>query len=187
MTIDAPGRRALLAAAMTLFAGGAALANPPAPPSGALAHDFSFPGIDGAPLDLGAYRGSPMLVVNTASRCGFTGQYDGLQALWDRYRDQGFVLVGAPSGDFRQELASADEVKAFCEINYGITFPMTDIIHVRGPKAHPFFAWAAQESRAPSWNFNKYLIGRDGRLLRHYGSSDRPEKIAQDIEAALAM
>ena len=150
------------------------------------AYDFTLPGIDGAPLTLDRYRGRPILLVNTASRCGFTGQYKGLQTLWSRYREKGLVVIGAPSDDFRQELDSAKAVKEFCEVTFGIDFPMSDIVSVRGAGAHPLFAWAAKESRAPSWNFNKYLIGANGDVLRHYPSSATPERIAKDVEAALA-
>lgn len=180
-------RRAFLCAALAGLIAAPAAADPAAAARDQTAHDFSLPGIDGAPIDLSAYKGKPILVVNTASRCGYTGQYEGLQQLWDKYRDQGLVVIGAPSGDFRQELATADKVKDFCEITFGITFPMTDILHVRGPEAHPFFAWAAERSRAPSWNFNKYLIGKDGSLLRYYDAMERPEEIGLDVEAALAL
>lgn len=157
-----------------------------APATARTAHDFSLPGIDGAPLPLSAYAGKPILVVNTASFCGFTPQYEGLQELWSRYRDQGFILIGAPSQDFRQEHSDEAAVKRFCEINFGIDFPMTAIISVRGPDAHPLFQWFAEQSNAPRWNFNKYLIDGDGRLVKSYGSSARPAAIAKDVEALLS-
>ncbi|MEM9726353.1 MAG: glutathione peroxidase [Pseudomonadota bacterium] len=147
---------------------------------------FEFPGIDGAPLPLEQFAGGPLLVTNTASRCGFTYQYDGLQELWDRYRDRGLTVIGAPSDDFNQELDSAAEVKAYCELNFGITFPMTDIVKVKGQGAHPFFAWAAERSQAPNWNFNKYLVAADGTLVRRYPPTTPPERIAADIEALFA-
>ena len=157
-----------------------------APPEATVnAYEFSFPGIDGEALPLAKFRGSPLLVVNTASRCGFTGQYDGLQKLWSRYRRDGLVVIGAPSNDFNQELADRAAVKAFCTINFAIDFPMTDIVSVKGPSAHPFFAWAAERTRAPQWNFNKYLIDKDGAVLRHYPASTRPQRIAEDIEALI--
>lgn len=177
---------AVAAAAMTLL-----LAAPPlvkasdAGVNDETAHDFSFPGVDGEPLALGDFRGKPMLVVNTASRCGFTYQYEGLQSLWDRFRERGLVVIGAPSDDFNQELADKDAVKEFCEINFGINFPMTDIVRVRGAAAHPFFAWAARSSAEPDWNFNKYLVDSEGVLVRRYGRRVQPEEIAQDIEALL--
>lgn len=150
------------------------------------AYDFTFESIDGGEMPLEAYRGKPMLVVNTASFCGYTYQYEGLQALWERYRDRGFVLVGAPSEDFNQEYGSDAEVKNFCEVTFGIDFPMTTLVSVRGAEAHPFFAWAAAQTSAPRWNFNKYLIDGEGRVVRKYDSSDRPDAIAADIEALLA-
>ncbi|MDA7427174.1 glutathione peroxidase [Primorskyibacter aestuariivivens] len=146
---------------------------------------FTFPSIDGGTLDLGDWRGQPVLVVNTASQCGFTPQYDGLQALYDRYADQGLVVLAVPSDDFNQELATANEVKAFCEINFNLTLPMTDITHVRGPQAHPFYKWLRQETGfTPKWNFNKVLIGPDGTVIETYGSATRP--MSRPVEAALA-
>jgi len=128
-----------------------------------------------------------VLVVNTASRCGFTGQYEGLQALYNDYREKGLVVLGVPSKDFRQELATAEDVKHFCEINYGIDFPMTEIEPVTGDDAHPLFAWMATDGKVPNWNFNKFLIGPDGALLEHYGSSTRPNsaKLVSRIEETL--
>lgn len=150
------------------------------------AHAFTFERLGGAgEIDLGDYAGRPVLVVNTASHCGFTYQYDGLQALWTAYRDQGLVVVGAPSDEFNQEYADEAQIAEFCEVNFSIDFPMTALVDVRGRGAHPFFAWAARESQAPSWNFNKYLIDGDGRLVRHYPSAASPEAIARDIDALL--
>lgn len=154
--------------------------------AGPTAHDFGFAGIDGAPLDLGQFRGRPMLVVNTASRCGFTYQYDALQKLYDTYRDRGLVVIGVPSNDFRQELADAAAVKNFCEVNFNIDFPLTDITAVRGPGAHPFYAWAAKTlgpDKAPGWNFHKYLVGPDGRLVASFGTGTEP--MAPAVRAAI--
>lgn len=156
------------------------------PSAARTAFDFAFISIEGAPMPLSAYRGRPMLVVNTASRCGFTGQYRGLQALWERYRDQGLVLVATPSGDFHQELATAAEVKEFCEVTFGLDLPMTEIVHVKGAKAHPFFAWAAQAAGAPTWNFNKYVIDRSGRVVKRFNASAKPAELAPLIESLLA-
>lgn len=183
---------AALAAAM-LSAATTASAEPAAPALGVngaeteaeTAHAFTLPGIDGAPLTLAQFAGQPMLVVNTASQCGFTGQYEGLQALWTEHRAAGLVVIGAPSDDFNQELGSAEKVKAFCEGVFSVTFPLTDILHVKGADAHPFFAWAAARSRAPNWNFNKYLIDAEGALVRHYRSSVTPAQISSDIKALL--
>lgn len=150
----------------------------PAVAAGTSAHDFSFMAIEGVPLSMADYAGRPVLVVNTASRCGFTGQYEGLQALYDKHREDGLVVLGVPSGDFRQELSSNEEVKNFCEMTYGIDFPMTEIEPVTGPYAHPLFAWMAEQGAVPNWNFNKFLIGPDGRLVQRYGSTTRPDNPA---------
>ncbi len=146
---------------------------------GTLAHaamsSFSFPSIDGGELDLATWRGQPVLVVNTASRCGYTRQYDGLQELYDTYRERGLVVLAVPSNDFRQELASDEEVKDFCEVNFGLNFPMTTITSVRGETAHPFYKWLEAESGfSPSWNFNKVLIAPDGSVAATFGSNARP-------------
>ena len=149
--------------------------------TGASAHQFSFIDIDGAPLDLAQFAGKPVMIVNTASRCGFTYQYDALQALYDQYREQGFVLIGVPSDDFGgQELASEAEVKHFCEVNFSLDFPLTEITRVRGSKAHPFYQWAREElgtAKAPRWNFHKYLIAPDGRLVTAFGTQVEPDSV----------
>lgn len=152
------------------------------------AQSFSFASIDGGTLALDDWRGRPVLVVNTASLCGFTPQYAGLQALYDRYRDRGLVVLAVPSDDFRQELDSAGEVKDFCELNYGLDLPMADITHVTGSAAHPFFRWLKDtHDFAPGWNFNKVLIGPDGAFVAGWGSVTRPESkaIVAEIEALL--
>jgi glutathione peroxidase len=151
----------------------------------AAAPSFSFDNIDGGTLSLDAWKGQPVLVVNTASRCGFTGQYDALQALYDRYREAGLVVLAVPSNDFRQELASAEAVKEFCEVNFGLTLPMTDITPVRGTDAHPFYRWLREaHGFRPSWNFNKVLIGPEGELLGTWGATTRP--MSQPITSAIA-
>lgn len=159
------------------FAGTAPLAR-----AAGSAHGFVFENIDGGEIALADFAGRPVLVVNTASHCGFTPQYDGLQALWDRYRDRGLVVLGVPSNDFNQEFATKAAVKEFCSVNFAIDFPMATITPVRGPDAHPFFAWAAEQHGAPSWNFNKYLVGPDGALIGHWGSSTKPDELAKEIE-----
>ncbi|MEM9147942.1 MAG: glutathione peroxidase [Pseudomonadota bacterium] len=187
-----PLRRTILRTALG-FAGAAMLARMPAPARAGemTAHDFAFAGIDGGVVRLLDYAGSPVLVVNTASRCGFTYQYDALQALYDRYRDQGLVVLGVPSDDFGgQELATEAEVKHFCEVNFAIDFPMTGITPVRGKGAHPFYAWAQRalgKAKAPRWNFHKYLVGPDGRLVAAFGTSIEPSApaIATAVEALL--
>lgn len=150
--------------------------------------DAVFPSIDGGTIALADYAGQPVLVVNTASQCAFTRQYSALQALYDKYSDQGLVVLAVPSDDFNQELDSAAEVKEFCEINYNLTLPMTDVTHVRGSRAHPFYKDVkAQTGFAPRWNFNKVLIGADGTVVETWGSSARPDggAIVGAIEALL--
>lgn len=156
------------------------------------AWDFSFTDIDGEAMPLRRYEGQVILIVNTASRCGFTPQYDALQALWETYQDQGLVVVGVPSDDFGgQELSSAAKVKQFCEVNFSIDFPLTAITRVKGSKAHPFYKWAGQEVgmlARPKWNFHKYLIGRNGQMAGWFSSVTSPdsEKIRSAVENALA-
>lgn len=149
-----------------ILAGSAALA-------GMTSHRFA--NIDGGELDMSDWAGRPILVVNTASQCGFTYQYEGLQKLYDTYKDQGLVVLAVPSDDFNQELATAEEVKDFCEISFGLDMPMADITHVRGPDAHPFYRdLADQVGFVPGWNFNKVLIGPDGTVVATWGSRVRP-------------
>jgi len=154
----------------------------------ALAADFVFEDIDGGQISLGDLRGKAVLVVNTASRCGFTSQYAGLQKLSDTYKDEGLEILAVPSGDFRQELKSEDMVKQFCEINYGLTIPMTTITHVKGPEAHPFYKWIREEyDFVPSWNFNKILLDQEGKMVASFGSTARPSgwRITRKINALL--
>jgi glutathione peroxidase len=155
------------------------------------AHDFSFAAIDGGVLPLAAYRGKPVLVVNTASECGFTPQYAEMESLWRRYRDRGFVLIGVPSNDFGgQEPGSATEIKAFCATNYAVDFPLAAKAAVVGNKAHPFYRWIAAElgeAGAPRWNFHKYLIGPAGELVAAWPSRMRPtdRAVTAEIEKLL--
>ena len=143
--------------------------------------------IDGGLIAPDDWRGQVMLVVNTASLCGFAPQFTGLQALQDQYAAQGLVVLAVSSDDFRQELATEAEVQSYCELTYGISMPMTVITPVTGPDAHPFYRWMAEEHGfQPGWNFNKVLIGADGSVLGTWGSGARPEgPIAQAILAAL--
>ncbi len=152
------------------------------------AQSFSFSSIDGGTIAMDSFLGKPVLVVNTASLCGFTPQYDDLQALQDRYGEQGLVVLAVPSDDFSQELASASEVKEFCAVNFDLTLPMTEITHVVGEKAHPFYQWLAKtHGFKPGWNFNKVLIGPDGDLVETWGSSVKPtaQAIVGKIEPLL--
>jgi glutathione peroxidase len=152
------------------------------------APSFRFESIDGGEIALDAFRGRPVLVVNTASRCGFTPQYEGLQTLHDRYGPRGLVVLAVPSNDFRQELSSEEKVKEFCDANFGLTLPMTEITHVKGANAHDFYRWlAVSEGFTPGWNFNKVLLGPDGDVVATYGSFTSPtsSKLTRKIEALL--
>jgi glutathione peroxidase len=155
------------------------------------AHDFDFMSIDGQALPLKGYAGKAVLIVNTASFCGYTDQYRDLKTIWDRYRDRGLIVLGVPSNDFgSQEPGSDSEIKAFCQANYDVDFPLTAKVAVTGAGAHPFYRWARQElgaMRAPSWNFHKYLVGRDGRLITAFETTVRPtaSQVQRAIEAAL--
>lgn len=136
---------------------------------------FRFPSIDGGEYDTADWRGKPVLVVNTASLCGFAGQLTDMQALHDAYGDRGLVVLAVPSDDFNQELASGKEVSEYCQMEYGITLPMTDILHVAQGEVHPFYAWVRQQTGfVPKWNFNKVLIGPDGAILGSWGSFTKP-------------
>ena len=147
------------------------------------AERFVFTSIDGGELDLASFRGGPVLVVNTASFCGHTPQYNALQDLWERYQSRGLTVVGVPSQSFGQELDSAGAVKDFCEVNFGINFPMTELVEVAGPDAHPFFVWAQAEGAAPRWNFHKILLDGDGRIAGSFGSTVEPD--APELVAAI--
>jgi len=153
----------------------------------ASAHDFEFTAIDGEPLAMSGYDGKVVLLVNTASFCGFTPQYDGLQTLWERYRDDGLVVLGVPSNDFgAQEPGDESEIKAFCQANYLVDFPLTSKRAVSGADAHPLYRWLAEElgdGAAPRWNFHKYLIGADGRALEAW--STRIEPLSDPITSAI--
>jgi glutathione peroxidase len=155
------------------------------------AHDFEFAGIDGGTIKLSQFAGKPVLVVNTASECGFTPQYRGLQALWERYRERGLVVLGVPSNDFgAQEPGNEAEIRTFCSTRFGITFPMTAKSAVTGKNAHPFYQWAAAQSgakTAPQWNFHKYLLDAQGGLAGAFATSLAPEAktLVEAIESQL--
>ena len=153
------------------------------------APDAPFKAIEGGEISLADYRGGPVLLVNTASMCGFTYQYEGLQALWEKYRDQGLTVLAVPSDAFNQEYASNDKVKDFCEVNFGITLPMTEVTPITGADAHPVYQWLkAEHGFAPRWNFNKALIDGEGRFVKAWGSGTRPQssEIRRAVEKALA-
>ena len=179
---------------LTLLAAGIMLAmvHNLAPAGPASAFDHAFEAIEGGRLPLGAWRGKVLLIVNTASFCGFTPQYEGLQKLWERYEARGLVVIGVPSNDFgAQEPKAESEILGFCKGAFGVTFPLTTKQGVKGTQAHPFYLWARDvlgPGHAPRWNFHKYLVGRDGKLLAGYGSTVEPlsAKLIEAIEAALA-
>lgn len=158
---------------------GMALAAPP---------DVPFHSINGGILSLKDYAGHPVLVVNTASFCAFTPQYEGLQQLYDAYRKKGLVVLAVPSDDFHQEYADAKQVAEFCTLTYGIDMPMTDITHVKGQQAHPFFQWVKAETGfVPGWNFNKILLDGQGKVVGTWGSMVKPMSptITGKVEALL--
>ncbi|AWD21156.1 glutathione peroxidase [Fuscovulum blasticum] len=137
---------------------------------------FTFASIDGGTIDLDDWSGKPVLVVNTASLCGFAGQFDDLQALHDELGPKGLLVLAVPSNDFSQELGSEAAVKEYCALNFDLTLPMTQITHVKGAQAHPFYAWLAKtRGFVPGWNFNKVLLGPDGAVIETWGSTANPQ------------
>lgn len=176
-----------------LVALGAVTLTAASPVSTKSAYDIRMTAIDGKPLPLARYRGQVMLVVNTASFCGYTPQYEALQKLHETYKARGFTVLGVPSGDFKgQEYDSNKQIAQFCESKFGIRFPMTEKASVVGPQAAPFYRWAAAElgpDNAPKWNFHKYLVGRDGRLIAAFPSKVRPDdpQVTTAVERALAV
>ena len=156
------------------------------------AFDFSADGIDGTPQVLAQYAGKVLLVVNVASECGFTPQYAGLEELWRSYRDRGLVVLGFPCDQFgHQEPGDEARIQSFCTVNFGVDFPMFAKVDVNGAGAHPLWRWLKQEksgvlgTEAIKWNFTKFLVGRDGQVLRRYAPATGPNALASDIEAAL--
>ncbi len=153
--------------------------------------DFKATAIDGTETDLSAYEGRVVLIVNTASQCGLTGQYAGLQELHDTYADRGFTVLGFPCNQFgEQEPGDEAEIASFCDRNYGVTFPMFAKVDVNGDDTHPLFAWLKKEKGgllgdAVKWNFTKFLVGRDGRVLERFAPTTEPAKLAGRIEDAL--
>jgi glutathione peroxidase len=154
--------------------------------------DFKATTLDGREQDLADYLGKVVLVVNTASQCGLTPQFAGLESLYEKYVDQGLVILGFPCNQFAgQEPGNAEEIGEFCQRNYGVSFPMFDKIDVNGENTHPLYRWLRTEKGgllgdAIKWNFTKFLLGRDGQVIRRYSPTTEPEKIAGDIEDALA-
>ncbi|MDD5478878.1 glutathione peroxidase [Rhodoferax sp.] len=156
-------------------------------------YDFEALGIDGQTVALKAYTGQVMLIVNTASACGFTPQFAGLEQLHQAYVAQGLVVLGFPCNQFgAQDPGSNSTIAEFCQLNYGVTFPMMAKVNVNGSDAHPLYAWLCEQapgllgSKAIKWNFTKFLVGKDGQVLKRYAPTDTPESLRQDIAAALA-
>jgi glutathione peroxidase len=156
-------------------------------------YDFEANRIDGKNVKLSAFKGKVLLIVNTASQCGFTPQFAGLEELHEKYADKGLVVLGFPSNQFgSQDPGTNEEIGAFCTTNYGVSFPMMEKIDVNGSNATPLYQWLTKEkpgllgSTAIKWNFTKFLVGRDGQVLRRYAPLDTPASLTRDVEAALA-
>lgn len=154
--------------------------------------DFTLPLLNGKDQPLSAYEGQVVLIVNVASKCGLTPQYEGLEALYRQYGDQGLVVLGFPCNQFAgQEPGSSDDIAQFCSLNYGVTFPVFERINVNGRWAHPLYKWLKAEapglldSEAIKWNFTKFLIGRDGKVMARYAPQQEPAELAPDIEKLL--
>ena len=154
-------------------------------------YDFTINSLQGKEMNLADYAGKVVLVVNTASKCGLTPQYEGLQALYDKYADKGLVIIGSPCNQFaNQEPGDSEAIQGNCLINYGVSFPITEKIEVNGKGAHPLFAYLKKAApgtltNAVKWNFTKFLVGKDGRPIKRYSPTTKPEQLEADIEAAL--
>ncbi len=150
-------------------------------------YDFNFTGIDGNLIKLSEYKEKVIIIVNVASRCGYTPQYEDLQLLWTKYKNKNVVVIGVPTNNFRQEPGSNKEIKDFCETNFGITFPMTEKISVIGANSHPFYKWARNNfgiGAIPKWNFHKIIIGKNGKIVDTFSSITKPssKKFLKTIE-----
>ena len=156
-----------------------------------IAYDFKFNDLDGSPLNLSEYKDKVIVVVNVASQCGFTSQYENMQQVWEKYEKKGIIMLGVPSNDFgNQEPGNSEEIKNFCEAKFGITFPMSGKVSVKGVNAHPFYVWAREnygKSAIPKWNFHKIIIGKDGKIKDTFGSITNPssKKFIKALEQAL--
>ena len=153
-------------------------------------YDFSIESITGDEIKLTNFKGKVVLLVNTASKCGFTPQYSGLQKIYDRYKDDDFVVVGVPSDDFNQELSNNSDVKKFCEMRYGVDFPLTSIQKIKGDDAHPLYKWISSNVSViaqPRWNFHKFLINKDGNIVNWFSSMTSPTSIGliREVENAI--
>jgi len=157
-------------------------------------YDFEALSIDGKPTHLSIQKGKVLLIVNTASACGFTPQFAGLEKLWESYSPKGLVVMGFPSNEFGgQDPGSDGEIASFCQLNYGVKFLMMSKVKVNGADAHPLWKWLTAEApgilgtKGIKWNFTKFLVGKDGQVIKRYAPNDAPESITKDIEAALAV
>ena len=155
-----------------------------------LAYEFSFKDLDGSKLELSEFKNNVIIVTNVASKCGFTSQYEDLQFVWEKYQKKGLIVIGVPSNSFNQELSSNEEVKNFCEAKFGISFPMTEKVEVKGDNAHPFYKWASNnygKKAIPKWNFHKIIIDKNGKVYDTFASITNPtsKKIIKSIEKAL--
>jgi glutathione peroxidase len=156
-------------------------------------YDFEAHDIAGKPIKLADARGRVLLIVNTASACGFTPQFEGLEKLWKSYGEKGLTVIGFPSNQFgQQDPGNNEEIASFCQLNYGVSFPMMAKVEVNGAGAHPLWKWLTSEKKGIlgtqgiKWNFTKFLVGRDGEVIARYAPTDKPESLVKDIEAALA-
>ena len=154
------------------------------------AYDFEFSGIDGNTIRLNDYKDKVIVIVNVASRCGYTPQYEDLQTLWSEYKDRNLVVIGVPTNNFKQEPGTNNEIKDFCETNFGITFPMTEKINVIGNNSHPFYKWAKKDfglGAIPKWNFHKIIIGKNGKVIDTFASFTKPtsSKFIKVIERSI--
>ena len=156
-----------------------------------LAYDFDFSDLDGSTLNLSEFKNKVIVVINVASQCGFTKQYEDMQKIWEKYQARGVIMLGIPSNDFgNQEPGSNQEIKNFCEAKFGISFPMTEKVSVKGVSAHPFYKWAKEnhgKSAVPKWNFHKIIIGKNGKIVDTFASITNPssKKFVEALEKAL--
>ena len=155
-----------------------------------VAYDYSFKDLDGQELKLSEFKEKVVVITNVASKCGFTSQYEDLQTIWEKYQSKGLIVIGVPSNSFNQELETNEEVKNFCEAKFGISFPMTQKVEVKGKNAHPFFKWANENygtKAIPKWNFHKIIISKDGKVFETFSSMTNPtsNKFVKTIEKAL--
>ena len=143
-----------------------------------IAYEYSFKDLDGEELKLSDFKNKVIVITNVASKCGFTSQYEDLQTIWEKYQEKGLVVIGVPSSSFNQEFQTNEEVKNFCEAKFGISFPMTQKVEVKGDNAHPFFKWANEnygKKAIPKWNFHKIIIGKNGKIIDTFASFTKPD------------